>query len=381
MRPNFYAIDAIAFGFRFAITGLPTAIRLGWLPFLIMTAAYFQTTMVFAQAGIDPLETVRSGFGALLDGGSEFDWEIEDHSDYEDLSPFVGLWGLLALIGYVLLIPMAVALYRQAANVETRGGFLPIFGGPEWRFLFSFVVQYLVIVAFIVAAGLAVGLIALAGTAFGTDAFAIIAGIALGPLLLWFVVRFSLFQPVVAITNSLSVPAAFGATAGRFWKLLGTFILLFLILFLLVVATFIVLGTALAVSDFGSPSYIGFSVASQAVNLVIGLISIGIVGRITGDLLGTTEEDTSDDPFSDEEELDDDADDLLDDLIGDDDADFVAEPAYDADHDQASYDAEGFMMRRHHGQDQQQRLTSISDQASEASKRKSSISFIRTRFR
>ncbi|MEO1042487.1 MAG: hypothetical protein AAFX52_09355 [Pseudomonadota bacterium] len=381
MRPNFYAIDAIAFGFRFALTGLPTALRLGWLPLLIITAASVQTTMSFMQAGIDPIETVRSGFGSMLDGGSEFELEIENQGDYEDLSPFVGLWGLLAIIGYVLLIPAAVALYRQAANVETRGGFLPVFGGPEWRFLFSFVVQYLVIVGFAIASSAAVALGVLVGASIGVEVLAAVAALAVTLLMFWFFVRFSLFQPVVAITNSLSVPAAFGVTAGRFWKLIGTFILLVLITCLLLVAVAIVFGTALTVSGFGSPAYFGFTTAAYVVYTLVCLFSVGVIGRITGDLLGTTADDFDEDPFAGDDEPEDGADDLLDEIIGDDEADFAADSVQYADQDQTSYDAEGFMMRRNNGQDHQQSFAASPDQTRVASKRRSSIGFIRTRFR
>ncbi|MEO1656163.1 MAG: hypothetical protein AAFR65_00450 [Pseudomonadota bacterium] len=382
MRPNFYAIEAIAFGFRFAITGLPTALRLGWLPFLIVTAASVQMTSSFMQAGIDPMETVRSGFGAMMDGSADIEWEWQTEGDYEDLSATTSVWGLLALIGYVLFIPSVVALYRQAANVETRGGFLPVFGGPEWRFLASIFVM--VFVAFLVM--LALALVVLAGTfiseMLGIEAIAAVGGVFFFVGWLWFIVRFCLFQPYVAVTNSLSVPGALGMTGGRFWKLLGTIILVGLILVLVQIAASIVFGTAMAVSEFGSVAYTGVSVVAALIGALISIIGYGIFGRIVGDLLGTTE---YDEPYTDEP-FDDEGDDVLDELVADEelDTDYRAPAPRGEELGQMSYASGDGMMRRFAGEDAgAEPQSSFGAAAAEQPRpgRRSSIQFLRTRFR
>ncbi|MEM6747708.1 MAG: hypothetical protein AAF608_09835 [Pseudomonadota bacterium] len=380
MRPNFYAIDAIAFGFRFAITGLPTALRLGWLPFLIVTAASIQMTSNFIHAGIDPMETVRSGFGAMMDGGAEFEWEWQADGDYEDLSATTSVWGLLALLGYVFFIPAVVALYRQAANVETRGGFLPVFGGPEWRFLASFLVMPLAIALVALVLGLVTAAGVFAGEATGIDAITVVAGLVFVVAFLWFLIRFSLFQPHVAITNTLSVPAAVALTAGRIWKLLGTYILVGLILVLVAVAWSIVFGTAMAVSEFGSPAYMGIAVAGSAANVLISIIGYGIIGRITGDLLGTTE---YDEPYTDDPTDEDD--DPFEEVLAEDETDLAGREVRDDEPGVMSYadepaPADGMLRRFDTAEELRETYAPEAAEPAPA-KRRSSVKFLRTRFR
>ncbi len=380
MRPNFYAIDAIAFGFRFAITGLPTALRLGWLPFLIVTAASVQMTSDFMHAGIDPMETVRSGFGSLMDGGAELEFEWETEGDYAELSSMTGVWGLLSLLGYVLFIPSIVALHRQAANVETRGGFLPAFGGPEWRFLASFLIMPLVLVGVALGFSLLAMLGVFAGEATGIELLTVLAGLIVAFGLFWFLIRFSLFQPHVAVTNTLSIPAAVGLTAGRFWKLLGTFILVSLIFALVAIAWAVVFGTAMAVTEFGSAAFIGTSIVGSAANVLISIIGYGIIGRITGDLLGTTE---LDEPYSDDPSDDDDGE-AFEDILADDEADYAAHEAQRDEATDMAYadDGSNGMMRRMGHEEARHTYEPPADEAApEPERRKSSVKFVRTRFR
>ncbi len=331
MKRNFHAIDAIAFSLGYGFRGIVTALRLGWLTVLLYAFAAYVLMLNGVEWDTDGTAGVIGQFlsgqiAAFLDtlatwipAVRDIDVSIENDQlawQAEALTAPIGLaFGAMALAN-LLFIPALVAMQRRAAGVEARGGILPLFGRPEWCFFAATIITVIVIL-------LAVALFAipLLGAVYAAEVMeneslgllAIPAGLLLVFGAVWFSIRISLFPIHAAVTGTLDLGGAFGLTGGRFWKLLGT-----LVLFGIILAT---IEYAIA---FASTGLVAMDTIWLLLLLTLGyqlyaqVAQAGLFGRITGDLLGTTEADDS--PAGDE--TDSDADDLPEDPSGDDQAEF-----------------------------------------------------------
>ncbi|MEM9810680.1 MAG: hypothetical protein AAF788_05580 [Pseudomonadota bacterium] len=409
MRPNFHAIEAIAYGFRFGLTGLPTFLRLGWLPIVLLVGSmvWLQTNAswnmarfiaepgAIAEASLGSFSEIFADRQAQHDQTEDSTDSVLDDFDADDITDDIGAIGpltgekWLAIFGIfvsaLLIIPAFVGAIRQAAGVEPRGGVLPLFGREEWSTVGAALLM--VPITFLASA-------MFAGPFFGFAIWAKVSGsgiAATGAFLfgivaffgfIWFIVRANLFTTHAAITGQIAFGEAFGISSGRYWKLLATFILIWII--------FIVISLAVQLlysgMGFVLPAAVslGFLILVQ---LYVSLAQIGIIGRIVGDLLGLTDDDAYGDLSSPA------GDDHVDDLplagspsaspreeLSDEQetASFVAEP-------EAFSEQEEPVMRR---RDQHQPVAAFAD-APEPSitahaqprKSKSSVQFLRTRFR
>ena len=312
MKPNFHAIDAIVYGLRFGVTGIPAFLRRGWLGVLvalgasfglfsaIWTDAHYETVQGNLGFGMfTPLgETVQEAIDDWGDDEVSFEWGSEEQEAIGEVLVFYGL----LLISLILSIPGIVDAYRKSAGLEPSGGFLPTFGAAEWSLFFSTILVGLATLLVYATLGLPVGGLVAFGIMTEQYWAFFIAGVIALVGTLWWSVRASLIPIHSAIVGELAFYDGFRLTGGVFWKLIGTGLLAGIVFALIEFAvSLVILGTA-----FQSM----FDVAILLNVLLYGYIYIagfGIYGRIAGDLMGLTkgaETDPSDDqtPFADEAE-------------------------------------------------------------------------------
>jgi hypothetical protein len=297
MKRNFQAIDAIAYAFGYGFKGQATLLRLGWPSFLLYAAGFYffiqtlaELQHVLAPAAI-ALNTVMGeggSFAALWGsvGSSAGTTPLEAAPLHgEDLQGLLQ-FQLLTFVAGILLIPATTAMIRQSAGASVRSGFLPLFGKPEIYLIAGYVVSYIILVALSVVAGLLyVSALAAAG-AFeaGSDGVvavvAILGGILLALAVLWLVVRLSFLAGHAAVSESLNLGAAWKLTGGRFWKLLGTYILFGLLLSFVVVAVQFAMLAMVA-----TKMWIGVGAVFVVTWLYTLPLYAGFYGRILGDLM------------------------------------------------------------------------------------------------
>lgn len=232
MNRNFHAIGAITFALPFPLNSVATALRLGWLPLLLVIVA----TVVFEQAGVSwsyggvqtSAEIDLSG-NASASAGRGFEISPEEFT-----LPVIGGIGLM-IAAYVLAMPMFTNMIRTINGQQPEAGYLPTFGPHEVAYLIANLILLGAVVGFALAIGAVFTPIFLAGD----DApSALVLAAALITLVLlfgfiWFVVRAMAFAPHAAVTGRASFGEAFRMTKGRFWKLFGTVILFSVVLVLI----------------------------------------------------------------------------------------------------------------------------------------------------
>jgi hypothetical protein len=294
MKGNFHAIEAIAYGLGYGVKGLPTFFRLGWLPLLILAGVAFflsEQGVDFNLGGAESGATVRvdeSGDAKQFGFSTNRAFEI----DPEEWTPAIAAAAGAAMFAFLLLIPAFVGMIRESAGTEVRSGFLPAFGKPEIAYLAAFILSFLIFVLAILFAVIAIALpLGLTGALMegqlGEDAIGPVAVILLLVFILfmiWFGVRFSLFTTHAAATGEIAPIRAFALTGGRFWKLLGSYLLMGIIISLIGAAIELV-GFA-----FGSLEMILIPLALMGASQIYQWVAqTGFAGRIVHDLLLTKE--------------------------------------------------------------------------------------------
>jgi hypothetical protein len=292
MKPNFHAIEAIAYGLGYGVKGLPTFFRLGWLPTLLLFGIALYLTSQgtdFNFGGSETSTSVRvDGDGSVgqfgIQSGRSFEINPEEWTAPIIASAFGAIFALF------LMIPAFVAMTREAAGVEVRSGFLPAFGGPEIAYVAAAILSILIYLLFgavaVIAIALPMGLTgALLEGQLSEDAIgplAVILILLFVVALIWFAIRFSLFVNHAAVTGRIAPVEAFKMTGGRFWKLFGAYILLAIIVGII---GFGIEMVGLAFSAFNMiwlPLLI--SLTSQLYQTVA---QTGFAGRVVRDLLAT----------------------------------------------------------------------------------------------
>lgn len=314
MKPNFHAIEAIVYGLKFGVTGIPTALKRGWLSILIGGGATLGVFGVIMSSSYP--EAVQGGFGlgALFGDLAEQVRQVFDEIEVEEIEDLEAIFGdeatqnmagtvlLLAaaqFLSAILFIPALVDLYRKATGQETRPGFLPGFGREEWSLFLSVVLFALVSLLFYALLAVPIfGLMAMGG-AMENPLVIFVAGAFAAIAVAWFSVRIQLFPIHAALTGRVALIEAFGLTGGRFWKLLGTNLLLVVVL---VVLSF---GLGLLSTALDLLVVVGVSVVVDLLfNVYVTVAAAGTYGRITGELMGLVDEDgepTVEDRFAEED--------------------------------------------------------------------------------
>ncbi|MCQ8185434.1 hypothetical protein [Parvularcula maris] len=294
MRPNFHAIEAIAYGLGYGIKGLPTFFRLGWLPLLLLTGIAFflmQQGVDFNFGGTETGANVEVTEEGMFGSSSVFmnkGFEINP----EEWTGSVILASAGALLALILFVPALVAMTREAAGVEVRGGFLPAFGSPEVAYLVAVILSVLIFLLVILVAALGIAVpLGISGallegqlTEDSIGPIAIILILAFIAFLIWFGTRFSLFSYHAAVTGRIAPLEAFGLTGGRFWKLFGSWVLISIVVGLL--------GGLIELIGLGFAAFnmVFLPLLLQLVSQIYQSVAqTGFAGRVVGDLMATRE--------------------------------------------------------------------------------------------
>lgn len=302
MKPNFHAIDAIVYGLRSGFSAIPTALRRGWLSWLVViasTANVFTTLVAYddlmqGDLGLSGIIIgVVESVTDVMDGiGIELDDETLVIADEDATRIASSLWIYMAgnFVAMILFVPALVDLYRRAAGLEDRPGFLPGFGAPEWSVILSVILIFaLGLIAYLIFAFGIAGVIA-AAAATDQPLIGVLGGIVAGAALIWFFVRIQLFPIHAALVERVDLGGAFGLVGGRFWKLLGTNILIGFVVAVIQIGISL-LDPSLLLGSFldMKTAVAGSLVLSLLLTFYTQVATASAYGRITSDLMGLTD--------------------------------------------------------------------------------------------
>lgn len=292
MKPNFHAIGALTYGLQFGFTAIPTALRRGWLSLLIVIAALGAGYSALNETGV--LELMLGGWNADTTKFEEFFEGLEDMDEEmifadEEFGDFIGAWFFITfaqLAATIMFIPALVDLYRKAAGMEDRPGFLPGFGNAEWALFAAVIVLFFATLFYMGIAALPVIGLIIFGVQQSQPILIFLGGLLAAAAVVWFPVRAQLIPIHSALSGRIAFMEGFNLTGGRFWKFLGLLLLVVLVLHVVIATAISLLQLAL------------FSMGQGAVALLIyGLFYIytivamaGIFGRVTGELMGMNPE-------------------------------------------------------------------------------------------
>jgi len=175
---------------------------------------------------------------------------------------------LFLVVVYLLLAAYEAACLRWMIRGETRGLFGLALDGDTWRVYFTYWIWFFLLMAMYVVVGVTiVGTIA--GAAVGAQGSADALG-ALGPvvfllalgvivMLVYFGVRFAPAAATSVAKRRFAFFDAWTVTKGRFWALLGAFVLLWLMYFVGVmilsgIASFAMVGSMMSQMQTGAPA-------------------------------------------------------------------------------------------------------------------------------
>ncbi|MEE4210863.1 MAG: hypothetical protein V2I43_16560 [Parvularcula sp.] len=267
---NFHGIGAIVFALRYGFLGVPTFLRLAWLP-LIAGAILFY--FLVEAGGNVAFGGANSGFGS---GGAEISVSQGFMVTADTWTLELIILALLMVGAAILTVPALAAVTREAAGHPPRGGFLPVFGRKERAYLGALAV---LLILMIIAAGAAVTLVSLAAKV--AIPLAVLVGLIAGSVIIFGLVRICLFPTHAAVTGRIAPFEAASLTQGVFFKLLGTFILTVVIFWAIGLGVGI-LGLALGT--------LGGAILAQLpgalLQLYNNLANTGLTGRIFSDLNG-----------------------------------------------------------------------------------------------
>lgn len=249
-------------------------VALSWSSFSSLISWYAQTMQAFMQQG-DPPSTPPELLGLL---------------------PFAGLLGIAVLI---LFAAFEAACLRWLVRGESGGGVLGLgLGADTWRVLLTYLMWLVLFIVYVILIGIFYGIcFAIANIGGAARIIAMLLG-ALAPLgfialLIWGAVRFAPAAATSIARRRFAFFAAPAVTRGRFWELVGSFLILWIgyIVIVMVVQTIIELPAqgvmapvmaemmtgggdigALMVEAMSSPVVIATSVASAIFSAVAGIV-------------------------------------------------------------------------------------------------------------
>jgi len=170
---------------------------------------------------------------------------------------------LLAPIGLIVLAMIAAAVYRlHLRPSDASGGYLRL-GADEFRLVLLTIIYYFLaligLLALIILAGVSAGLAASIG---GGSGRIVAIGVFLfsAGLCIYVLVRLSLAPVITFDTQRLSIFGSWSLTRGRFWPLLGAYVLAIVTIFvvsLLLMVIFAAVAGVITVSSGGSIDEVG----------------------------------------------------------------------------------------------------------------------------
>jgi hypothetical protein len=205
-------------------------------------------------------------------------------------TPNLGLTAVSVLIFLAVFIVLWAAVYRAILFPEERRAFYLRFGMDEVRLLGTFLVLIvggiLVTMLFSVAVTLLVGLLSMV---MGVGAAGLISGLLIVILVgawIFLGVRLSLAGPLTILQRKVIIGPSWRATRGNFWRLLGAYVLIALLVslaYLIVMAAQMgpILGDMMRPTD---PAAHARVLAWQAAHY--GFSAAGLISAIVGGLLG-----------------------------------------------------------------------------------------------
>jgi hypothetical protein len=273
---DFSATDAALEGFR--LTRERPRIVLVWAGLLLL-ASLIAAALIFSLAG--------EAFTALSRGAGAQRTPEETFELIGQLGPFSGLLIALWFVFYAVLYS---AVYRAVLRPEEGGpGYLKL-GGDELRVAATMLLLVLLLIGATIVVGLAAALII--GLLASGGAGSAMAAAALLPLLLlvpavYLGVRFSLALPATFAERRIVVWRSWSLTKGRFWPLLGTYVLslvLGLVVYLLALMIYfavaaLVAGGVVAAGSVFQPDYTSLSTLLTPA-MILYLLIISVIGAV-----------------------------------------------------------------------------------------------------
>ena len=194
-------LDTIRAAYQFTFTHLGAIIGLIWLPMILATVMGFLVLQRFYAALANALAS----------------------NNFAQMGP--ALLGLISfiLVGLLLLAMMSVPVMQLALGSRKEGALAHFaFGPPEWRLfraglgVTGFLFALLMILSMVVAAFLGKAML-------GPDV--LLMGFVLYLGIIFFILRFGFFLPVVAVVETGPVlPRSWLLSAGNFWRILVVFL-------------------------------------------------------------------------------------------------------------------------------------------------------------
>lgn len=183
----------------------------------------------------------------------------------------VGVIVASILIFGVLIVAVTgviyAALYRAFLRPEQGGLAFIRLGADEARMMGAYLLLILIWVGIYIAAGVVVASsIAFMGDLGGLGAFiGIVAGMG---ALIWVMTRLSLAMPMTFDRRRLSFAQSWKLTKGRFWRMFGTYALVFVVAFIVLLAVSLI-SQGLAVGAMGAGDFGAAIAVSALFNLTI----------------------------------------------------------------------------------------------------------------
>jgi len=157
--------------------------------------------------------------------------------------PPVGSFFLAMLVGLLVLVMLAAAAFRAVLFPEQdRFAYLRL-GMDELRLLGCVLILIIGFYLIMIVVGIAVGMVlALAGAAFGGGVvvMSLLIGFAMIALGAWLTTRFALAGPLTILERKIVIGPAWRLSRGHFWHLLGAYVVVGLILFVIYAVVFLI---------------------------------------------------------------------------------------------------------------------------------------------
>lgn len=218
--------------------------------------------------------------------------DMQSASQSNDQEATMRSLGVLAPF-YLVALPLTLLYYGVATAAvnrmvlrpeDSRNAFIQ-FGGDELRMILVMVVQWLIGVGTIVGAtllaGILTGVASAAGGPIAGVIVGIIAGVAAIGLVVWISIRLSLALSQTFATGRLNIFGSWALTKGRFWPILGAYLLaviLLIVVFLLAFAVQALVAIALGGGFAGVTSLFQPDMSTLAAFFTPAMIVYSIIG-------------------------------------------------------------------------------------------------------